>query len=808
LAAKAQSDGNDILFADNADNKIPHEIELFNDSTGQLVVWVKVANLSSSVDTVLYLYYGNAGAADQQDTVNVWNSNYLMIQHLEETTGTHYDSTANNNDGTAQGGLDQSATGKIAGADDFAGDNDWIEFGSSIFPASGAFTVSAWVKADAISDHSILSTRSGGISVSKGLDLWFLSSNLSARVYDNGGTYSPTHASSVSTWYYVTAVYDGANIGLYVNDLFKGENAGDYNGSGASTLGIGNFRSNNTKWFNGIIDEVRISNTERPADWVKAEYRNQSSPATFYSVGSEELNPLINIAPDITDIDPNDGTEYVSIDLDQLSFTIDDPEDEDMDYNVTTSPNIGTDSNTAVSDGTYIVAVSGLAYNTTYNWTVDVNDGNNLTSETYSFTTEPAPASWYNNDWHYRKRFIIDKDNIPANLENFPFLIDIIDSNVAAVAQADGNDILFTDYSGAKLSHEIELYEIGSPAHIVAWLHIPLLSSSQDTILYMYYGNLSASNQQNPTGVWDANYVMVHHLHETSGTHNDSTSYNYDASPNGSIDANVYGKIGKADDFLGTNGYLEVASFDRSSDSQGTIEAWVKLDDVSDDAGILQYFANSTNRGKIAFDVDPSNNKRIRFNLNDEGGSWEIDIFNDSSIASGTWYHVAGVQTGTTSKLYINGAVQPSTGSGQWFDDLGAGTAYIGTSATDVATFPGYLDGIIDEVRVSKIARSGDWLSLQYQNQNNPSNFYSIGTQEPNPFENLPPVITDENPADGSKQVSINLTELTFTIDDPEDDDMDYTVTTDPAIGSDSNTAVSDGTYSVSVSGLAYGTTY
>ncbi|MHC4639880.1 MAG: hypothetical protein ACYTBV_20675, partial [Planctomycetota bacterium] len=37
LAAKAQSDGNDILFADNADNKIPHEIELFNDSTGQLV---------------------------------------------------------------------------------------------------------------------------------------------------------------------------------------------------------------------------------------------------------------------------------------------------------------------------------------------------------------------------------------------------------------------------------------------------------------------------------------------------------------------------------------------------------------------------------------------------------------------------------------------------------------------------------------------------------------------------------------------------------------------------------------------------
>jgi len=182
---------------------------------------------------------------------------------------------------------------------------------------------------------------------------------------------------------------------------------------------------------------------------------------------------------------------------------------------------------------------------------------------------------------------------------------------------------------------------------------------------------------------------MVQHLQETSGTHYDSTSYNYDAAVNGSIDADVYGKIGKADDFLGTSGYLEVSSFDRSSDTQGTIEAWVKLDDITEDAGILQYFADSTNRGKIAFDVDPSNKKRMRFNIKDDG-TWVFDILNDDPIGSGTWYHVAGVQTGSTSKLYINGAVQTSTGSRQWFDDLVARTAYIGTSATAPANFPGY----------------------------------------------------------------------------------------------------------------------
>jgi hypothetical protein len=32
----------------------------------------------------------------------------------------------------------------------------------------------------------------------------------------------------------------------------------------------------------------------------------------------------------------------------------------------------------------------------------------------------------------------------------------------------------------------------------------------------MYYGNATASNQQNPTGVWDADFVGVWHLEEES----------------------------------------------------------------------------------------------------------------------------------------------------------------------------------------------------------------------------------------------------------------------------------------------------
>jgi hypothetical protein len=41
-------------------------------------------------------------------------------------------------------------------------------------------------------------------------------------------------------------------------------------------------------WFDGILDEVRISNSARSAFWISTEYNNQNSPATFYSLGNQE----------------------------------------------------------------------------------------------------------------------------------------------------------------------------------------------------------------------------------------------------------------------------------------------------------------------------------------------------------------------------------------------------------------------------------------------------------------------------------------------------------------------------------------
>jgi hypothetical protein len=42
-------------------------------------------------------------------------------------------------------------------------------------------------------------------------------------------------------------------------------------------------------------------------------------------------------------------------------------------------------------------------------------------------------------------------------------------------------------------------------------------------------------------------------------------------------------------------------------------------------------------------------------------------------------------------------------------------------------------DGWIDEVRISKINQSQQWISTEYNNQNDPYSFVSIGPEESSP---------------------------------------------------------------------------
>ena len=206
-----------------------------------------------------------------------------------------------------------------------------------------------------------------------------------------------------------------------------------------------------------------------------------------------------------------------------------------------------------------------------------------------------------NGIWLYRFKIKINHNKVAGDLVNFPVLISFESDHLGKKAQLDGDDIVFTLSSNVenKLNHEIELYD-SSLGKIVAWVNIPFLSSSEDTVIYMHYGNSDCGNQQNPEMVWDENYIAVYHL---SGFNyleiDDSTSNNLDViEQQGSPVFQVSGKIGLCVDF--DEASLNVDDNDLLSFTDGsnndkpfTIEAWVKFDSAGGgDNGIISKYAN------------------------------------------------------------------------------------------------------------------------------------------------------------------------------------------------------------------------
>jgi len=140
---KAKVDGEDIRFKDSGDNPLKYEIEKWN-FLGNSFLWVKVPHVSSTSNTDLYMYYGNSDALDEQTPGLVW-SGYSLVQHLDEGTGYHVDSTSSGNAGTYIGS-EQSANGLIDGADGFNGVDEHIywEDDATLNPGNGDFTLSLW----------------------------------------------------------------------------------------------------------------------------------------------------------------------------------------------------------------------------------------------------------------------------------------------------------------------------------------------------------------------------------------------------------------------------------------------------------------------------------------------------------------------------------------------------------------------------------------------------------------------------------------------------------------------------------------
>ncbi|RLF25348.1 MAG: hypothetical protein DRN01_06510, partial [Thermoplasmata archaeon] len=296
------------------------------------------------------------------------------------------DSTSYGNDGANTGTVFNSGCW-IDGGREY-NDDDYITVNNFTYTPD-ALTAEAWVYRDSTTFINIFCD---GTHFNTCDWILYLRTASSTQGIDfgvnNHATYYRTGNTPANTWFYLAATYNSGNINLYVNGSLVGSGTIDSSiNNNYNDLGLGNDNDGGQGWANGKLDELRVSKVSRSSGWIQTSFNTMSDPDSFFDIGSEETG-VPPEAPEVYYEHPADGATDVNISLSELSFSLRDSQGDAMDYNVETSPDIGSGIGTGVSNGTYNISVSSLTYYTTYTWYVNVTDGTHWTNETFVFTTE------------------------------------------------------------------------------------------------------------------------------------------------------------------------------------------------------------------------------------------------------------------------------------------------------------------------------------------------------------------------------------------------------------------------------------
>ncbi|KKS21016.1 MAG: hypothetical protein UU80_C0036G0003 [candidate division WWE3 bacterium GW2011_GWA1_41_8] len=226
----------------------------------------------------------------------------MSVHHMDETTGiTMDDSTSNNKDGTKVSATDPNPiTGQVDGAQDFAGDNDYI-----ISTNSGAaltqLTVSFWAYPDqTVSGQKGLFQWASSLSSGAPFILIARESNTTDLKFYVDGNYRLDSPINNLSYSYVTLTLNSSNLWtFYINGVFKGSYQDDAtHGNQASSASV-YYGNGYSGYFDGKMDEGRISNIFRSSDWVEAEYLTTTDAMNTHS-NEEYFTP--NIPPITSEI--------------------------------------------------------------------------------------------------------------------------------------------------------------------------------------------------------------------------------------------------------------------------------------------------------------------------------------------------------------------------------------------------------------------------------------------------------------------------------------------------------------------------
>jgi hypothetical protein len=285
--SQAQAAGGDIRFTKGDNTPLAYEIERWDASQDSAEIWVRIDTLFGNDSTHgVSMFWGNTGAASASNGPAVFDTSnaFQAVWHLGEAGGAiTSDATVNHYDGMPKNMTAASAVnGMIGGAQKFNGTSSYIQmpgtaYSTLDFPLHGVYSVSAWVNTDLLDSTYRMIVSKGDYQYS--LELMNNYTWEFAENEDNLGWDVTNAPATAKTWTYVVGIRNGTSQYLYVDGVCVDSSIqtifpGTIRYTGFDIM-IGKKVNSPDYFFQGMIDEVRISNRALNPDWIRLCYLNQ-----------------------------------------------------------------------------------------------------------------------------------------------------------------------------------------------------------------------------------------------------------------------------------------------------------------------------------------------------------------------------------------------------------------------------------------------------------------------------------------------------------------------------------------------------
>lgn len=289
--------GGDLIFTDESGSIVyPHEIDEWH-TDGESLVWVKLPRMVNG--TKFKMAYGNSKLItlnSQLATHEVWRD-YAGVWHMNEDSGTAYDSTANGLDALPSKGTNELADisqmvaygngacgrARVNGTLNCKGGNFLYAPASNKYSFEGEFIAGGWFRVENLitltsssnfDDPRLISLKPDHINQRTGFELQFENGadNFCCKAQTNSYTIAKT-PTALKNWVNLIANYSGTSIRIYANGvLITNGTINAVVDDSTAALAFGNNANGGIWSLNGQYDEIRLRGGSLSADRIKADY--------------------------------------------------------------------------------------------------------------------------------------------------------------------------------------------------------------------------------------------------------------------------------------------------------------------------------------------------------------------------------------------------------------------------------------------------------------------------------------------------------------------------------------------------------